>query len=462
MANKPQIYDYDLIVIGSGAAGGVGAHTAARQGKRVAVIEADTIGGECPNYGCIPSKALLKAAEVYRSALKAQDFGVRVSALNFSYPKMKDWKDLAIARSGIETGKKAFSTDGINLITGHAHFISPYEITIGKRRFSAKKFLIATGTHPISPPIKGLEEVGYISYKDAINLIKPLKSVFIIGGGPVGCEFTQLFVTFGTKVTIADLAPRLLAKEDDEIGNLVENSFKKLYGVKVLTGTKVVKVEKEHSKKIVHYQKAGKNHTVQVDEIMVASGRAPNVDLGLENAQVKYTSVSGIKINDFMQTSNKHIYSAGDVTDTGVNFTHVATYQSRIAIHNMFSRNNNWTKAQYHAVPRCVFLSPEIASVGMTEEEIQAKGWRYKVGFTPISVVSRSYTSNEDVGFVKIMAYGKGAILGASIVAPRAGEMIHELGLAVQNHLTAEDIAHTIHAFPTWSEAIRIAAAKIS
>jgi pyruvate/2-oxoglutarate dehydrogenase complex dihydrolipoamide dehydrogenase (E3) component len=460
MPRKNHVYDYDLIVIGSGAGGGVAAHIAAGKGKRVAIIEQEKLGGECPNYGCIPTKALLRAAELYESAKEADKFGIKVSALNFNYSSIKKWKDLAVERTGTEDGEQAFASEGITVIRGHAHFISDHEVSTGRRRFTARKFLISTGTRDFVPPIEGLEDVGYIGYREAIDLSKPLKSVFIIGGGAIGCEFAELFATFGTKVHIAEFLPNLLGKEDPEVGELIGAVFEQQRGIQVHTGTKVVKIEKKSNKKVVHYETDGQAFSTQVDEIMVATGKLANVDLGLENAGVDYEA-RGIHVNEFMQTTNPNIYAAGDVTGKYM-FTHVASYQSRIAAHNMFTIKRNYARADYHAVPRCVFVTPEAASVGITEAEAKERGWTTKVGLAPVSVIGRSNVTNKDIGFVKVIVNDKGVLVGASMVAPHAGEAIHELTLAIQHGLTAQDVTNTIHAFPTWSEAVRVACAKVA
>jgi dihydrolipoamide dehydrogenase len=460
MPRRDHIYDYDLIIIGSGAGGGVAAHIAARAGRKVAIIEDDAVGGECPNFGCVPTKALLQAAEYYRGAQKAKRFGIKLSTLNFNYQTIKKWKDEAVRRTGVSEGDRAYAADGIAVIKSHAHFLSPYELSTGQRRLSAPKFLIATGTKNFIPPIEGLAETGYLTYRDAIDLTKPLKSVFVVGGGAIGCEFAELFASFGAKVSIAEFAPHLLPKEDAEVGELIAAVFEHNLGMQVHTATEVVSVHKKAGKKIVHFKQNGRVHTAKVDEILIATGKVANTDLGLENAGVKYDRRS-IAVNEFMQTSAPHIFAAGDVAGPYM-FTHMASYQSRIAAHNLFAKKSNWIKASYHAVPRCVFVTPEAASVGLTEEEIKAKGWKYKVGTAPVSVIGRANTTDEDVGFVKVLAAEpSGVLLGASIVSPRAGEMIHELTLAVQNRLKVQAVVDTIHAFPTWSEAVRIACAKV-
>ncbi len=453
----PLVHDYDLIVIGTGSGGGVAAHIAARLGKKVAVVEKHTMGGECPNYGCVPTKALLQSAEYLVSAHNAKNFGVHMQHIHANFQQVKAWKDQAVYNTGTEEGAKAFTREGIDVIRGSAHFLSPKVISVGKRRFSAHRFLIATGTHDVVPPIEGLTEAGFMTYKDAINLTHPPKSLFVIGGGAIGCEFAYLFNSFGSKVTIAEFAPRLAFREDPEVGDLLGGIFEQI-GISVRTGSAVKKVEVKDDVKVITLEKDGKKVRVKADAILLAAGKAPNVDLGLENAGVSYTK-RGIVTNQFMQTTNKHIYAAGDVAGPYM-FTHTASYQSRIAAHNMFHAKR--IAANYHAVPRAMFVEPEIACVGMTEQELQAKHIVYETAAVPISVIGRANTSQQDTGFVKVIASHTGVILGASIVSPRAGEMIHELTLAVHKHLTVKDIASTVHAFPTWSEAVRIACAKLA
>ncbi len=452
-------YDYDLVVVGSGAGGGVVSHIVVNAGKKVAIVEQENLGGECPNYGCVPTKALLHSAEIYESAKNGSKYGIRASATSFNYSNIRKWKDLAVARTGVAEGKRAYAADGIAVLKGHAHFIGPHTLSVGKKRYSSKKFVIATGTKNFIPPIENIEKVGFITYREATDLKSPPKSLFIIGGGAIGCEFAQFFSIFGTKIHIAEMAPRLLAREDADVGNFVKAIFERDRGMKIHTNTRVTRVEKKGGKKEVHFEQNGSSFTVMVDEIMLASGKLPNTDLGLENAGVDYTK-HGITVNDYMQTSAKHIYAAGDVTGKFM-FTHVASYQSRIAAHNIL--HSSKVVAKYHAIPRAVFISPEVAAVGMTEEEAKSSKTKYKIGAVPISIIGRANTADQQEGFVKVIALRKSNIIvGASIVSPHAGEMIHELALAVNHGLTTNHIESTVHAFPTWSEAVRSACAKIA
>ncbi len=455
--SRPVHFDYDLIIVGTGAGGGVAAHQARMAGKKVAVIEAEKLGGECPNYGCVPTKALLQAAETYKSAKEGERFGLKAKDIGFDYKKIKAWKTAAVNHTGAEEGEAFYKCEGIDVVHGYGHFIDPWRITVGGKRFSAKKFLIATGTKSVVPPIPGLDTTGYISYREAIDLDEPPKSLFVIGGGAIGCEFAEVFSSFGTKVHIADMAPRLIALEDEDVGELLGALFAQK-GINVHTSVRVTRVAKKGNQKVVSIETGGKTQTIAVDEILLASGKAANTDLGLENAGVAYDR-KGITVNDFMQTTSKHIYAAGDVVGP-YRFTHTASYQSKIAAHNMYHREGK-IKANYRAIPRCVFTDPEIACVGETEAQLKARGKRYQVGAVPISVIGRANTSGVENGFVKVLASNYGTILGASIVSPRAGEMIHELTLAVQHKMTARQIAETVHAFPTWSEAVRKACQKL-
>jgi len=458
MGRQKNKYDFDLIILGSGAGGGVAAHVAAGLGKKVAMIEPEEIGGECPNWGCVPTKALLHAAEIYEIAKDAKQYGIKIPTVDVDYSRVKKWKDLAVHRTGTSEGKEIYENLGVKMIKGRGHFLNPHEVSVGTKRYTAAKFLVATGTVNFIPPVEGLDKCKYITYREAINLTKLPKSVFVIGGGAIGCEFANIFAAFGSKVHIAEIVEHLLPKEDEENGNLLASVFEDTYDINVLTSTKVAKVEElKNGNKKVFFKRGYKIESVIVEQILVAAGKRANVDIGLENAGVEFTP-RNIIVDKTMQTSAKHIYASGDVAGPYM-FTHMASYQSKIAGHNLFHREK--IQANYKSIPRCTFVKPEMASVGATEEELKRGKIAYNTASTPINVIGRANTENAHTGFVKVITSKTGVILGASIAAPRAGEMIHELALAIQYSMKAEQIAATIHAFPTWSEAVRLACSKI-
>ncbi len=455
---KKQRYDYDLIVIGSGAGGSVAADIVASSGKRVALVEGETMGGECPNWGCVPTKALLESAKVFESAKKAANFGIRTGMPGFNYPSVKAWKDLAVKRTGASTSAKYYQSRGVGVYHGHAHFISPHEITVNRRHLSAAHFLVATGSHWADVDVPVSSGVTLLDARSALELNRPPKSLFIIGGGATGVEFAELFSIFGSNVSIAENSSRLLAREDQEVSQLVEAVFSKRRGIKVLTKTKVVSIEKDGLASRVTYLRGGEQHTVRVDAVMVAAGKLPNVDIGLENAGVQYTA-HGIGVNEFLQTNVPHIYAAGDVTGKYM-YTHVGVYESRLSAHNLLHPKQKLA-ADYRAVPRVTFLTPEIASVGMSEEDCLKRDLAIKTAIVPINVIGRANVSNAQDGFVKVIADKKGMLLGASVVSQHAGEVIHELTLAIHQRMTAQQVASSMHAYPTWSEAVRVACEKL-
>lgn len=453
-------FDYDLIVIGSGAGGSAAATIAAREGKRVAICEADTFGGESPNYSDIPTKALLHAAQLYDEAKHGARFGLRSSTMSYNYPSLRSWKDLAVKRTGAGGNRKYYENQGIDTYHGHAHFLTPHEVSINRRHLSAAKFLIATGSHWVAPDVQGIREVDYLTPRTILETIRPPKTLFIIGGSTTGVEIAQLMAIFGTKVYIAEIASRLLPHEDAEAGETMERLLSEQKGVSILTQTRTLMIEKENIAKRVTYNRGGVEKSIRVDEVLVAAGRAPNVDLGLENAAVQYTP-KGIQVYDNLQTSNRDIYAAGDVLGRPASYTHTAILESRVAAHNLLNKKNKLTP-DYTATPRLTFTFPGIASVGLSEDDCLKRDLRIQKSVAPLNIIARSNTSDFRDGFVKLIADKHGTLLGATVMAPHAAEIIHEIALAIKYSISAHELAKTPHAFLSWSEAVRVAAAKLS
>lgn len=455
---KKHTFDYDLIVIGSGAAGSAAATIAAGEGKRVAIVEADTFGGDSPNFSDVPTKALLHAAQLYDEAKHGARFGLRSSTLGYNFPSLSNWKNLAVTRTGAGGNKRFYEKNGVTALSGRAHFLSPHEITINRRHFSAAKFLIATGTTWAKPKIQGIDTITYLTPRTVLEVLRPPKSLFIIGGGKTGVELAQLMATFGTKVYIGEIASRILPKLDHEVGNLMEKILTDQKGVTVLTQSRIVALQKDGIGKRVTYSRGGVEKHIRVDEVLIATGRTPAVDLGLENATVEF-SAKGIPVNEFLQTNVKHIFAAGDVLGNEGS-THTAILESRTVAHNLLHKTP--VAPDYRATPQIIFTNPGIAQVGLTEDDCSRRDLAVAIASAPLTIVARSNTSDFRDGFVKLIADKKGVLVGATVVAPHAAEIIHELALAIRHNLTAAQVAETPHAFLSWSEAVRVAASKLA
>jgi dihydrolipoamide dehydrogenase len=456
---KKITFDYDLIVIGSGAGGSAAATIAARAGKKVAVIEADTFGGDSPNWSDVPTKALLHVAQLYDEARHGARFGLRSSTMGYNYPSLRTWKELAVKRTGAGGNRRYYENEGISTYAGTAHFLSPNEISVSRRHLSAERFLIATGSHWIAPNIQGLEDVSYLTPRTILEAMRPPKSLYIIGGGTIGVEIAQLMAIFGTKVYIAEIASRILPQEDEEAGVLMERILKEQKGVTSLTQTRTLAVIKDGAGKRITYTRGGVEKSLHVDEVLIATGRVPSVDLGLENASVTY-SPKGIEVNEYLQTSARHIFAAGDVLGHN-SHTHTALLESRVAANNLL-HNKSKISPDYTATPQLTFTYPGIASVGLSEDDCLKRDLPINKAVAPLNIIARSNTSDFRDGFVKIITDKKGVILGGTVVAPHAAEIVHELTLAVKYQHTAAEVASTPHAFLSWSEAVRVAAAKLS
>lgn len=451
-------FDYDLIVIGSGAGGSVAATIAARAGKRVAIIENDTLGGDSPNFGGIPMSALLHVAGIYETAKSGQHFGIRSATVGYNYPSVKAWKDIVVSRAGAgSNSSRYYEAEGVTVYRGLAHFISPHEVSVNRRHLSAAHFLIATGSYWTIPAIEGLGKIKYLTPRTAIDVLRPPKTMFIIGGGATGIEHARLFSTFGSKVYIAEIASRLLPREDEETSELIERVMSEERGITPLTTTRVTKIVQDGIMKRVTYIRGDTEHSVKVDEVLIATGKMPAIDIGLENAGVAYTP-KGIEVNEYLQTSTKNIFAAGDVLGRYM-YTHVALLESRIAAQNIFHRDK--VAPDYSAVPRITYTSPEVASVGLSEDDCIKRDLPITKAIAPLNIIGRANTTNNHDGFVKIIVDKKAVLIGATVVAPHAGEIIHELTLAIQYKMTSHDVANTLHAFPSWSEAVRVACSKI-
>lgn len=438
--------NYDIIVIGGGSAGLTVASGSQKFGLKVALIDKEKLGGDCLNYGCVPSKTLIQSAKVVSLIRRAKEFGLNETPVSFDFANVMSHVHDVINKIGENDDPERFKKMGMDVIFGEPKFLSPMELEINGRKIKGKKFVITTGSRSFAPPIEGLKETGFITHVEAFHLKALPQSLIIIGGGPIGIEFCQAFARFGSDVTVIEMMDRVLSKEDEDISKALEEILTK-DGVKLYTRTKAKRVFTENGKKSVLCERNGQEITFRVDEILVAIGRTPNVEgLNLEAAGVEYNK-KGIVVNDRLQTTAKNIWACGDVVGHYL-FTHTAEYQAGIVVRNALFRLP--AKVDYSVVPWTTFTDPEVAHIGMTEAEAKEKGIKYSVYKHHYSDVDRAVTEVEGLGFIKIITTGwKGRIIGAHIIGPNAGELIHELVIAIKSGLTVKDISSTIHVYPT-------------
>lgn len=456
MAQKPT-FDYDIIIIGSGAGSSPAASIAARAGKRVAIIEKGEFGGESPNWGEVPLGSLLHAAHVYSTAKESASLGLRTSTVGYNYPSLLAWRDTVIRRTGAAGNRRYYEKQNISAFSGAAHFLSPHEISVNRRHLSARKFLIATGSEWRIPDIPGISETPYQTPKTILSLTRPPKSLFVIGSGSTAIELAYLLATFGTKVYLSDPASRILPEYDADVADLLSAQLQKQRGMTILPQTKVVAVQKEGLHKRITCVRNGTERSVKVDELLIAHDRLPATDLGLENAGVAYT-VHGITVDQHLQTSARHIFAAGACIQPG-SATHDILAHSRVAAYNLL--HAKFSSIETHVPLSVTRTFPEIARVGLSEDDCTRRDLRTNSATAPLTLAPRSNVTDQRAGFIKLITDKKGVLLGGTVVAPHAGELIHELALAVRHQLTVRDLLVTPHEFSSWSEAIRIAASKL-
>jgi pyruvate/2-oxoglutarate dehydrogenase complex dihydrolipoamide dehydrogenase (E3) component len=446
---------FDLIVIGSGSAGSSAATQARAQGHSVVIVEKDKVGGDCPNYACVPSKALLRSAKVYSLLKRAGEFGLRAGTVDFDWTRVMARKERAVGQTGAATAEERYQREGIALFRGVASFEDEHRLRVAGRVLRGARFLIATGSRPEVPRIDGIAEAKPITSVEAVSLRQLPASILILGGGPVGCEFAQLFSTFGVQVTLLQRAKTLLPREEPELSQIVQEALEE-NGATIFVGVQVQRLAKEGPRKSVFANIQGQARRFTAEEILVATGREPQTaELNLAAAGVE-AEPGRVRINEYLQTSRPHIYAAGDVSGP-FRYTHFAHYQGTLAGLNLFSAEPR--KADYRVVPRVTFTDPEIASVGLTEEQARQQGHAVLSGRFAIGSVGKALVESDDRGLVKIVAdVRSGEILGGHIAAPAAGEMIHILVAAMAARATMGGLAEAIYAFPTFAQGVRGAA----
>ncbi len=449
----------DVCIIGAGPGGYVAAIRAAQLGLKTALVERDELGGVCLNRGCIPTKALLRTAELLSAFQRAADFGIHAENVRLDYPAAARYRDNVVRtlRQGVAGLLKS---QGVQVLNGHGRLAGTGRVEVSVNGSSetveARNVVVATGSKPAIPPIPGADNRELVITSDDALALKELpRSMVVIGGGAVGAEWADIFHAFGCETTILEMMPTLLPLEDEEIGRQLGRLFAKR-GITVLTGAKVLAIEAGEGGAVVRYQASdGQETTVSGERVLMGVGRAPlTTDLGLEAAGVRLDR-GWLPVDDALQTNVPGIYAIGDVTRHQL-LAHVASHQGIAAVEHMAGQSH---RINYDQVPACTFTHPEVASVGLTEAQARERGYQVQVGKFPFAALGRAQTYGDTEGFVKIVADERyGEILGVHILGAVASDMIAEATMAMHLEATVDDLAATIHAHPTWPEAIDEAA----
>jgi pyruvate/2-oxoglutarate dehydrogenase complex dihydrolipoamide dehydrogenase (E3) component/uncharacterized membrane protein YdjX (TVP38/TMEM64 family) len=443
---------YNLVVVGAGTAGLVSAAGGAGLGAKVALIERHLMGGDCLNVGCVPSKGIISAARVASTARGAAMFGVRTVGVEVDFPAVMERMRRLRAQISHTDSVARYADLGVDVYLGDAHFTGPDTIEVDGRTLRFSRAVITTGARAAAPPIPGLEEVGYLTNETVFWLTELPRRMVVIGAGPIGCEMAQTFRRFGAEVTQFEEGPHVLLREDADAAAIVEARIR-AEGVRLIPNARITRVARRGGEIIVEYTAGGAAQSVSCDQILVGVGRAPNVEgLGLEAAGVAYDR-SGVTVDDRLRTTNHRIYAAGDICSK-YKFTHMADSLARIVLANALFGGRR--KASALHVPWCTYTSPEVAHVGMYEADAINAGIEVNTITIPLREVDRAVLEGEDAGFVRVhLRKGSDRILGATIVAEHAGEMISELTLAMEAGVGLGRIASVVHPYPTQAEAIR-------
>jgi pyruvate/2-oxoglutarate dehydrogenase complex dihydrolipoamide dehydrogenase (E3) component len=446
---------YNLVVIGAGTAGLVTAIGAAGLGARVALIERDLMGGDCLNVGCVPSKALLRAARAWADVRDAEEFGVVVPpGGRVDFPAVMERMRRLRARISKNDAAARYRSLGVDMFFGAARFAGPDTVAMdGTPALRFRKAVIATGARAAAPPIPGLGETGYLTNESVFNLTALPPRLAVIGSGPIGCELSQAFARFGAEVSLVEGRSQILPREDRDAAARVEKALVQ-DGVRIVRGATVREARRHGADKVLELAGGESRGGLSVDEILVAVGRAPNVGgLDLERAGVEYDPRAGVRVDDRLRTTNPRIFAAGDVCSAH-KFTHNSDAQARIVIQNALFLGR--ARASALIVPRCTYTDPEIAHVGLSEREAAERRLSIATFVQELDDVDRAVLDGESQGFVKVhVRRGTDTIVGATIVARHAGEMLPELTFALARGVGLGSIAGVIHTYPTQAEAIR-------
>jgi pyruvate/2-oxoglutarate dehydrogenase complex dihydrolipoamide dehydrogenase (E3) component len=452
--NPAPASSYNLVVLGGGTAGLVCALGAAGLGARVALIEHQLLGGDCLNTGCVPSKALIRSARVLGELRRARRLGVAADAVGVDFAAVMRRMRRRRAEIAVHDSAERLRAAGVDVFFGPAQFVDARTVAVDERRLRFRRAVIATGGRPTVPPIEGLDAVPFLTNETVFSLTELPRRLLVIGAGPIGCELAQTFARFGARVTVLDQASQTLPREDADAAAIVRHHLEQ-DGVRFELGIAIERCSQAANEIRVHYRRTGDRElsyeSVAGDALLVAAGRAPNIDaLNLGAAGVTATK-DGVAVNDRLQTSNRRIFASGDVCSP-YKFTHAADAMSRIVLQNALFYGRR--KASALVIPWVTFTDPEIAHVGASESDVAKSAGRLQTITIPLSQVDRAIVDDEVSGFVRVH-HERGRLRGCTIVAPHAGEMIAEVAYAMTHGGTLSALSSTIHPYPTYAEALR-------
>jgi len=466
---KPKRFDRNLIVIGGGAGGLVSAYIAAAVKAKVTLIEAHKMGGDCLNYGCVPSKALIKSAKVAHQMRHAENYGLKAQQPTFSFRRVMHRVTEVIRQVEPHDSAERYTSLGVEVLAGYAKLVDPWTVEIamndgGHRRLTARSIVIAAGAQPLLPPLPGLDEVDYVTsdtlWERFSDLDQPPRRLVVLGGGSIGCELSQAFARLGSEVIQVEMEDRLMLREDPEVSELAETSLAE-DGVSVLTGHKAVRFERQGESKVLIMEHQGGEKRMEFDEVLVSVGRKPRLEgYGLEELGIDTDTDLSLETNEYLETLYPNIYAAGDVSGP-YQFTHTAAHMAWYAAVNALFGQFKRFKVDYSVIPWTTFIDPEVARLGLSETEAREQDLDFEVTRFELAELDRAITETATRGFIKVITpRGKDKILGATIVGAQAGELMAEFVLAMRHGLGLNKILGTIHTYPTLAEANKYAAGE--
>ena len=455
---KPKKFDVNVVVIGAGSAGLVASLIVAGAKAKVILVEKHKMGGDCLNTGCVPSKSLIRSGRIMSYIKRSEEYGINNGAGDVDFSKVMERIQAVIKTIEPHDSIERFTSLGVECVSGEAFIESPYTVRVGDRVINTRSIIVTTGARPLVPPIQGLDKIDYLTSDSVWELRELPKHLLVVGGGPVGCELAQAFNNLGSQVTQVDMASRIMAREDPEVSVVVTDQFIK-DGINVLTDHRLVKFGHDDSQAFMEAEHQGRTVRVEFDKVLLAIGRKANVEgFGLEELEIPLTQNGTIEVNDAMQTSYPNIYACGDVVGP-FQFTHMASFQAYFSSINAMLGGLWRLKAKYNAVPWAIFTNPEVARVGISEEEAKVRNVNYEVTRYDLDQLDRALADQEAHGFIKVLtAPGKDKILGVTIVGYHAGELINEFVFAMTHGMGLKKISAVTHIYPTLLEANKFAA----